>query len=94
MSSTNRKRRCAVLVRRDGDTCWWCDIALTDAIRTVDHVIPLSAGGSNRLDNLVLACEACNAERGGVHGPTANRPGLPTVPNPDAVRRLRQKAMA
>jgi 5-methylcytosine-specific restriction endonuclease McrA len=25
-----------------------------------DHVIPRAAGGSNRLDNLVLACGPCN----------------------------------
>lgn len=30
---------------------------------TVDHVLDLSEGGSNKLDNLVLACVSCNAAR-------------------------------
>lgn len=31
---------------------------------TVDHVVPLSKGGSNRMDNLQLAHEACNLKKG------------------------------
>ena len=31
---------------------------------TVDHVIPLARGGSNADDNLVLACDPCNKEKG------------------------------
>lgn len=31
---------------------------------TTDHVIPRSLGGSDRLDNLVLACVACNSRKG------------------------------
>lgn len=32
--------------------------------RTVDHVMPLSRGGSNELNNLVLACRSCNCRKG------------------------------
>lgn len=42
---------------------------------TIDHVIPLSRGGSNRQENLQLACERCNNQK-------ANRVG------PDMVRKL------
>lgn len=31
---------------------------------TVDHVIPVSRGGSHDLDNLVLACHNCNSRKG------------------------------
>lgn len=31
---------------------------------TVDHVIPLARGGSNHFDNLQLAHQHCNSERG------------------------------
>ena len=31
---------------------------------TIDHVIPLSEGGSNDLDNLALACFHCNRRKG------------------------------
>lgn len=31
---------------------------------TIDHVIPLVAGGTNDLTNLVLACDRCNSTKG------------------------------
>jgi hypothetical protein len=31
---------------------------------TIDHVLPLSAGGSDGTDNLALACRNCNERRG------------------------------
>ena len=31
---------------------------------TIDHVLPLSAGGSDDADNLALACRNCNERRG------------------------------
>ncbi|WP_201834589.1 HNH endonuclease [Microvirga zambiensis] len=33
-------------------------------LATLDHVAPRSAGGPLARDNLVLACSACNNERG------------------------------
>ena len=30
----------------------------------VEHILPLSAGGSDSLDNLALACRSCNAFKG------------------------------
>jgi 5-methylcytosine-specific restriction endonuclease McrA len=92
MSSRTRKHRYEALLRRDGDTCFWCEVGLTSATRTLDHLVPLSKGGSNRLDNLVLSCEPCNAERGGVHGATSACPGRPSVPSPAALERMRSMA--
>lgn len=43
--------------------CHWCQHDLTAETSTVDHVIPLSRGGSNGTDNLVLACKPCNRDR-------------------------------
>lgn len=31
---------------------------------TVDHVIPVSRGGANVYENLVLACRVCNEQKG------------------------------
>lgn len=62
--STNR-RRMLLLAARDGEWCVWCSKRLThrspDA--TVDHVRCRSDGGADALDNLVLACAACNHAR-------------------------------
>jgi len=31
---------------------------------TIDHIVPLSKGGRDTLDNLALACVACNRAKG------------------------------
>ena len=43
----------------------WCSkhLSYRSADATVDHVRCRSAGGSDALDNLVLACAACNHKR-------------------------------
>ncbi len=64
-------RRTRTLLRRDGDRCRWCGIRLVVAAPqaawnrlTLDHVIPVSKGGTNALNNLALACGRCNRRRG------------------------------
>lgn len=42
--------------------CWYCSKVLKKF--HVDHRIPLSRGGSNSPDNLVLACPPCNWSKG------------------------------
>lgn len=44
--------------------CFYCRCDLSGETATVDHVIPLSRGGSNRADNLKLACKGCNQDKG------------------------------
>jgi len=55
----------AQLVARHGRSCWLCNraIALADTL-SIDHVRPLSRGGSNKIDNLRLSHERCNRKRG------------------------------
>jgi hypothetical protein len=43
--------------------CYWCKRELTKENMTLEHKIPLSKGGSNRIDNLTLACKECNKQR-------------------------------
>lgn len=59
------RRRMLLLAARDGEHCVWCRKPLShrDADATVDHVRCRSDGGGNGLENLVLACAACNHRR-------------------------------
>jgi hypothetical protein len=51
----------ARILERDAHTCRYC--GATDVPLDVDHVIPLTRGGSNRDDNLVAACYSCNRSK-------------------------------
>jgi len=49
--------------------CAWCGCATTEQRRqhnssTIEHVQPLSMGGADEYDNMVMACSACNGRRG------------------------------
>lgn len=49
------------LIVRDGTDCFLCGKPLKNDI-TLEHLIALSSGGSNRLANMVLMHEECNKE--------------------------------
>jgi hypothetical protein len=42
--------------------CAYCGTA--EGTMEVDHIIPVSRGGTDALSNLVLACASCNAQKG------------------------------
>jgi 5-methylcytosine-specific restriction endonuclease McrA len=49
------------LLLRDDHTCQYCGHVGPAAELTVDHVIPVSRGGSaDRWENVVIACKKCN----------------------------------
>lgn len=57
------------IARRDGGFyCAYCSTPLMgspEVPRTnIDHVIPKALGGSNKIENLVLACAPCNRAKG------------------------------
>jgi 5-methylcytosine-specific restriction endonuclease McrA len=49
---------------RDCNRCKYCFEKLTDKTFTVDHVIPVSAGGSDAFSNLLACCKYCNKMKG------------------------------
>lgn len=49
------------IIKRDGTACFYCGRLLEDDI-TLEHLIPLTAGGLNNLSNMVLAHENCNSK--------------------------------
>jgi hypothetical protein len=55
------RRHIAPIVReRDGHRCKYCG---SPKDLTVDHVVPLTRGGTCGLDNLVTACRPCNSSK-------------------------------
>lgn len=45
---------------RLGDVCYYCG---DDSKLTVDHLTPLSRGGTDAIDNIVPACRSCNSRK-------------------------------
>jgi 5-methylcytosine-specific restriction endonuclease McrA len=73
MKAAQRIKLFEDILARDGGRCVYCGVAtrrlakgLSRApdLATLDHVVPRSKGGPLNRDNLVLACQACNNERG------------------------------
>lgn len=77
MRSLSKSKRFRIL-RRDGFRCRYCGVVSAVALLAVDHVIPVSRGGTDDDDNLVAACIPCNA--GKSDKPlTAPAPALRTI---------------
>jgi len=55
-------RRIEILVR-DHKACVYCTSTLTEDNYVLDHLVPVSKGGTNRKHNLVAACDSCNSRR-------------------------------
>jgi len=50
--------------KRDGFCCAYCGSKPPTVVLEVDHITPVSAGGSNCLDNLITSCFDCNRGKG------------------------------
>lgn len=49
---------------RDELRCQYCGTLCTEHTATLDHVIPVSQGGTNTWTNLTTACKTCNTLKG------------------------------
>lgn len=52
---------CRTVLSRDGSSCRYC--GNNAGPFHIDHVVPVSRGGLNDLDNLVVACGPCNSSK-------------------------------
>ncbi len=62
-TALSKKTRFEVF-KRDEFTCQYCGARPPQAVLNVDHINPVAEGGKNDIDNLVTACESCNAGKG------------------------------
>lgn len=53
------------ILARDGFTCQYCGLAPRDGINLqIDHMHPISKGGDNSEENLIVSCNLCNLGKG------------------------------
>lgn len=70
-NAQKRARMRAALIERDGPACFYCERAFgPDLPPTFDHVEPRCRRRSWKLQDLVLACQPCNAAKAD-HDPVA-----------------------
>lgn len=50
--------------KKDNFTCQYCGRKTPEVILELEHVIPLSKGGTDELDNLTTSCFECNRGKG------------------------------
>jgi len=50
---------------RDENRCQYCGRRFPTSELSLDHVLPVSRGGTTSWENLVCACTACNKRKGG-----------------------------
>lgn len=51
-------------MKRDNFTCQYCGAHGAGVVLEVDHIIPISKGGTSDMDNLITACLDCNRGKG------------------------------
>ena len=60
----SHKRVRSILLERGVTKCHWCNEPLTLETSTIEHIVPLSRGGLDCMQNFTLACKVCNEARG------------------------------
>lgn len=45
------------------EQCFYCNAYVEYSKRTIDHLTPLSRGGTHTVDNLVMSCGSCNSSK-------------------------------
>lgn len=53
---------------RDDYTCQWCGKHYGTSELSIDHVLPVSRGGTNTWRNVVTSCRKCNNQKGNLTG--------------------------
>ena len=58
------------IAERDGNSCFYCDVAFTEAVRsTIEHLVSRTHGGPDHIANKFLSCPDCNRKAGHLSAP-------------------------
>lgn len=57
----------ANIVKAQRNKCAYCRCSLARAKRHIDHIVPLSRGGTNWPSNIQLTCDKCNLSKNSKH---------------------------
>ncbi|MDK2970318.1 MAG: hypothetical protein PWP23_73 [Candidatus Sumerlaeota bacterium] len=81
---------------RDGYKCQYCGRKPPREELTIDHVVPRSRGGRSEWENVVLACQSCNAKKGNrlLQDTPMQLPRAPKKPNWISIVRHTLKAQS
>jgi RRXRR protein/HNH endonuclease len=66
------------LFEKWGRKCVYCN--RNNIPLQIDHIIPQSRGGSNRIDNLTIACACCNQKKGNLPVEVFSKKPIPSPP--------------
>jgi hypothetical protein len=69
------------VAERAGYKCEYCGLDLLASLRNyrqwqLDHIVPQSAGGTDDIENIVLACKYCNCDVKGTWNPNPDKKSL------------------
>lgn len=59
----SRQRRGRIFGSRKYLPCIFCGVKLSFDNSTLEHILPISEGGTNHPDNLTISCKICNNSR-------------------------------
>jgi 5-methylcytosine-specific restriction endonuclease McrA len=64
MWASQRAQKRRQILKRDGSSCCYCGKECAENSLTIEHLKPVSRGGSNHISNLKFACKPCNQKNG------------------------------
>lgn len=67
------------IFKRDSFTCQYCGRKPPTVVLWVDHVMPVSKGGDNAVENLLTSCDQCNLGKSDVPLERIVRPAIPEL---------------
>lgn len=56
--------RRVLILERDVRRCVYCTVEVSEDTFVLDHLVPITGGGTNRKFNLITACSDCNRRKG------------------------------